>query len=69
MFIVSSGGGLSLPLSVERVSSKPRLNRGLSATHRGDSIGDTVVGKLGGRWAVGGVGSDNVSDVDWSTPS
>lgn len=33
-------------------------------THLGDGVGDTVVGDLGGSWAVGGVLGDDIGNVD-----
>lgn len=33
-------------------------------THLSDGVGDTVVGDLGGSWAVGGVLRDDVGNVD-----
>jgi len=33
-------------------------------THLSDGVGDTVVGDLGGSWAVGGVLGDDVGNVD-----
>jgi len=47
-------------LSVQRSSDV--MNR--FETHLSDGVGDTVVGDLGGSWAVGGVLGDDVGNVD-----